>query len=66
MHKLESIQENEMNKIPWDFEIQMNLLISVRRSNLVMINKKRKKTSCIMDFAIQTDHRVKTKKAKKR
>ena len=29
MHKLESVQENKMHKILWDFEIQTNHLRSV-------------------------------------
>ena len=41
MHKLESVQENEMHKILWDFEIQTDHLILARRPNVVMINKKR-------------------------
>ena len=42
MPKPESIQENETHKIPWDFEIQTNHLISARRPNVVVVNKKNK------------------------
>ena len=36
MHNPESITENETHKILWDFEIQMDHLISTRRTELVL------------------------------
>ena len=39
MHKPKSIQENEMHKILQDFKIQMDRLISARRTDLVLIKK---------------------------
>ena len=39
MHKLESVQENETQKILGDFEIQTDHLIQTRQLNLVLINK---------------------------
>ena len=41
MHNLESTQENETLKIFWEFEIQTDHLISARRPDLVIVNKKR-------------------------
>ena len=41
VHKPESILEYEMHKILLDFEIKMDHLISARRPDLVLINKKR-------------------------
>ena len=41
MHKLESILENEMHKILWDFEIQTDPLIPAWKPDLVIINKKK-------------------------
>ena len=38
----ESIWENEMLKILWDFEIQTDHLIPARRPDLGLINKKKK------------------------
>ena len=43
MRNPESVLENESRKIIWDFEIQMDHLISARRPNLVTVNKKKKK-----------------------
>ena len=43
MHNPESILENEMHKILWDFEIQTDHLISARRSDQVIVKKKKKK-----------------------
>ena len=42
MHKPESVLENETHKILWDFEIQTDPLITARRPDLVLINKKKK------------------------
>ncbi len=41
MHNRESILENETHKIPLDFEIQTDHLISARRPDLEVVNKKR-------------------------
>ena len=40
MHKPEFILENETQKTIWDFEIQTNYLIPVRKEDLAIINKK--------------------------
>ena len=51
MHKPDSISENEVNKILSEFEIQMDQAISTRRSDLVLIYKK--KINCyLVDFAV--------------
>ena len=51
MHYPESTLENET-----DFEIQTDHLISARRPDLVIVNKKR--TYQIVDLAIPADHRI--------
>ena len=43
MHKVESVQENELQKILRDFEIQIDHLISARRRDLVIVKKKKKR-----------------------
>ena len=43
MNKPESVLENEMHKILWYFEIQMDHLIPARRPDLEAINQKKKK-----------------------
>ena len=43
MHKAESVLENETHKIPRDFQIQTDHLISARRPDLEIVNKKKKK-----------------------
>ena len=65
IHNPESVPENEMHKVLWDFQILTDHLISARRPNLVTVNKK-KKTCRIMDFAVLADHRVKLKESEKR
>ena len=77
MHKPEPILENEKHKIFWDFEIQMDNLISARRLDQLTVKKKKKKkkkkrkkerskTSRIVDFDVPVDHRVKLKESEKR
>ena len=61
----ESVREDETHKLLWDFEIQTDNLISARRLELVIINKK-KRTCRIMDFSVPADHRVKLKESEKK
>ena len=42
MHNPESVLENKTHKLLWDFDIQMDLLISARRLDQVISYKKRK------------------------
>ena len=43
MHNPESVLENEVHKVLWDYEIQTDHLISARQPDQVIVNKKRKK-----------------------
>ena len=43
MHNPAPVLENDTHKLLWDFDIQTDHLISVRRSDLIIINKKKKK-----------------------
>ena len=64
MYKPESVQENEIHKLLWDFEIKTDHLILVRWQNLIIINKKKKKkkrTCWIVNFAVPADNRVEWK-----
>ena len=36
IHKVEWLRENEMHKIRWDLAIQIDLLIEVRKPNLLL------------------------------
>ena len=42
MHNLVSVRENDIHKLLWDFDIQTDHLISARRPDLIIINKKKK------------------------
>ena len=57
--------ENETLKILWDFQIQSEHLISIRRLDLIITNKKNKNCR-IVEFAVPADHRVKLKEIEKR
>ena len=41
MHNPASFQENYTNKLLWDFDIQTDHLISARKPDFIIINKKR-------------------------
>ena len=43
MHNPAPVQENDLHKLLWDFNIQTDHLIPARRPNLIIINKKKKK-----------------------
>ena len=49
----------------WDFDIQTDHLISVRRPDLIIINKKNR-TRKIVDFSVPADHRIKLKESEKK
>ena len=42
MHNPPPVLENDTHKLPWDFDIQTDHLISARRPDLIIINKKKK------------------------
>ena len=62
MHNPASVLENDTHKLLWDFDIHTDHLISARRPDLIIINKK-KRICKIVDFA---DHRIKLKECKKK
>ena len=67
MYNPESVLENETHKIFWAFVIQTDHLISTRRPDLSIVNKKKKKRNFqIVDFAVSPDHKVKLKESEKR
>ena len=68
MHNPESVPENETHKLFLDFEILTDHLISARRLDLEIVNKKKKKmeTYQIVDFIVLDDHGVKLKGNEKR
>ena len=41
MHNPATVPENETHKLQWDFDIQMDHLISARGPDLIIIKKKR-------------------------
>ena len=43
MHNTAPVLENDTHKLLWDFDIQTDHLISARRPDLIIINKKKKK-----------------------
>ena len=58
----ESVLGNETH---WDIDIQTDHLISARRPDLIIIDKK-DRTYKIIDFAVPSDHRVQLKECVKR
>ena len=64
MHNPAPVLENDTHKLLWDFDIHTDHLISARRSDLMIIKKKR--TCKIVDFAVPADHRIKLKECEKK
>ena len=65
MHNPAPVLENDTHKLLWDFKIQTDQLIPARRSDLIIINKK-KKNYKIVDFAVPVDHRINLKESEKK
>ena len=64
-HKPESVQQNEVHKILWNFKIQINHLIPTRIPDVVVINKKKRRICCLVDFAVPVDDLIKIKRTRK-
>ena len=58
MHKSESVQENKTHKILWDFEIQRDH----RRSDIVIIDKKKKEEGTCCPIGQQSENQRKQNK----
>ena len=66
MHNPAPVLENDSHKLLWDFNIQMDHLIPVRRPDLIIINKKKKRICKIVDFAVPADYRINLKESEKK
>ena len=66
MHNPAPVLENATHKLLWDFNILTDHLIPARRPDLIIINKKKKRTCKIVDFAVSADHRIKLKECEKK
>ena len=64
MHNSASVQEKDKHKHLWNFDIQTDHLILARWPDLI-INKKKKRTCKIVDFAVPADQRIKLKECEK-
>ena len=56
-HEPESVLENEDYKILWDFSIQTDHVIEVRRPDVVLVDKKERSLK-IIDFTVPGDSRI--------
>ena len=65
MHNPAPVLENDTHKLLRDFDIQMDHLISARRPDQIIINRK-KKTCKVVGFAVPADHRIKMKECEKK
>ena len=54
MHNTAPVLENDTHKLLWDFDIQTDHLISARRPDLIIINKKRKSAKLLTLLSRQT------------
>ena len=65
MHNPAPVLENDSHKLIWDFNIQKDHLILARRTDLIII-KKKKRFCKIVDFAVPADHRIILKENEKK
>ena len=65
MHNPAPVLENNTHKLQLDIDIHTDHLISARRPDLIIINKK-KRTCKIIDFAIPADHIIEQKECEKK
>ena len=65
IHNPAPVLENYTQKLLWDFDIQTHDLISARRLDHIIINKK-KEICKNVDFAVHADYRIKLKEFEKR
>ena len=61
----ENNNNNDLHKLLWDFNIQTDHLIPARRSDLIIINIK-KRICKIVAFAVSADHRINLKESEKK
>ena len=66
MHNPAPVRENSTHKLLWDFDIHTNHQISAKRPDLIQINKEKKRTCKIVDFAVLDDNRIKLKECEKK
>ena len=66
MQNLAPVLENDAHKLLWDFDVQTDHLISARRPDFIIINKKKRRISKIIDFAIPANVRIKLKECEKK
>ena len=70
MHNPASVLENDTHKILWDFDIQTDHLISARRPDLIIINKKnkkkKKKKGEFAKLSTLLSHKIKLKECEKK
>ena len=66
MHNPAPVLANDSHKLLWDFNIQTDHLIPIRRPVLIIINKKKKRICKIVDFAVSADHWINLKESEKK
>ena len=60
------VLENDTHKLPCDFNIETDQLISARRPDHIIINNKKKRIWKIVDFAVPVNHRINLKESEKK
>ena len=63
-HEPNTVEENEDYKLLWDMAIQTDRVISARRPDIVIIDKK-EKTTTLIDIAVPYDTRIEEKEIEK-
>ena len=66
VHNPAPLLENATHKLLRDFNIQTDHLIPARGPDLIIVNRKKKRTCQSIDFAVLADHRIKLKEREKK
>ena len=61
MHNPVVVLENDIHKLLWDFDIHTDHLISARRQDLIVIDKKK-----VVTYAVPADYGIKLKESEKK
>ena len=66
MHNPAPVLENDTFKLQSDFNIHTDHLISARRPDHIITNKKKKRICKIVDFSVLADYGIKLKECEKK
>lgn len=64
-HKAKIDLENKNHKVLWDFDTQTDYTVQAKRSNMIIVNKEKKRACQIEDVVMPARYIVKMKESEK-